>query len=58
MFALDLDMIQRAPRGGHDIPSAALAFEEAGLHAAFGAFNNNDKISKMRDRSLYSARPL
>lgn len=56
--ALDFDMIQRAPRGGHDVLSAALAFEEAGLHAAFDAFNNNNKISKMRDRSLYSALPL
>lgn len=56
-FALDFELIQRAPRGGHDIP-AGLAFEEAGLRSALGAFNNNNKISKMRARSLYSALPL
>lgn len=56
-FALDFDLIQRALRGGHDIP-AGLASEEAGLCSTLGAFNNNNKISKMRTRSLYSALPL
>lgn len=51
-------MIQRAPCGGHDIPSAGLAFEEAKLCSALGAFNNNNKISKIRARSLYLALSL
>lgn len=30
-FALNFDVIQRAPCGGHEIPSTGSAFEEAGL---------------------------